>query len=67
MRMRRRTVAPHENIPSAFMGNDTIMIAHVAKLYVWPGQSVADVTFNTGLAASTASLAHFLMIFAWCG
>ena len=46
--MLRRDIVPEENIPSAFMGNNAIMIAHVAKLYVRPDELVADVTFNTG-------------------
>jgi len=44
MRMLRRNVVATENIPSAFLGNNATMIAHVVKLYVQPDDLIADVT-----------------------
>ena len=62
MRMHRRNVVPAENIPSAFVGNSAIMIAHVAKLYVHPKQLVADVSFNTGKFWAKTDTSRFVLL-----
>lgn len=60
--MLRRNLVPDENIPSAFMGNSAIMIAHVAKLYVGPDELVADVTFNTGKFWTKTDTNRFVLL-----